>query len=198
MGINIVETFDYEGHLIKIRPLASAELDDCELKGYQYVDPGLARLIMLIRLKKVELNSKLDKIPPQMMESIDRYYREVNYWIVYHSMKQFMPDDFTVEDVRKMRYVHDIASKILDISSGTKKQIMKIIATPEGQELAAITLRLKIPLANEAWKLTPLQLKFYEIGITGADKIYETETDMKKALFGFDIDRVLEQIATGS
>jgi hypothetical protein len=159
-GIKTTDFFDYNGHILTIRPITSMEVDDAKSHGYQYVDPVLAKVMVQLNLGQIKGTDKLKDVPPKMYINIDKFNRELNYWIVYHGMKDFMPEDFSIEDVRKMQYVHKIAKQILSITSTDTKSVVQIIKTEEGQELARLIWRYNVPLVKDITELTPLQHQF--------------------------------------
>jgi len=159
-GIKTVNFFDYDSHIISYRPLTSAEIDDAKGKAYGYVTPKIAKLIVQINLGLISGTDKIEEIPPEMYSNIDKFNREINYWIVYHSMKDFMPKDFSIDDVRKMQYVHKFAKRILSVTSLDKGTIIELIKTEDGQELAKLIWHYNIPLVSKITELTPMQHQF--------------------------------------
>lgn len=195
-GIKASTIFNYDGYEVVIRPISSAELDDAEEHGYELVDSKLAKLIMRVRLNDLKLTQELTEIPPEMFRNINKFYKEIDYWIVYHSMKDFQPDDFSIEDVRKMRHVHTMSKDILEISAGTKGMIFRAISNVEGKRLCNIIVNMKVPLADSAWDLTPLQEKTYEI-LSGKTKVYaKSLDDLDKYLYGKPLREVFKDIAS--
>ena len=161
-GISYTDFFIYDNYTIKIRPINSLECDKAEHNSLliKEVDSKLAKFIMQIKLGKISLTTELNDLPSSLYTALRRYYMEIDYWIVYYSMKDFQPEDFKIDDVRKMRYVHEIARKVLDMSSNNSEVIMKIVSTEKGQELARIIYEYHVPLTDSAWKLTKLQEEF--------------------------------------
>lgn len=159
-GIKTADFFDYNGYNIKFRPLTSMEVDDAKGKAYGYVTPKIAKLIVQLNLGLINGKDKVDEIPPEMYSDIDKFNREINYWIVYHGMKDFMPEDFSIEDVRKMQYVHKLAKSILSITSADRETVVQIIRTEDGLELAKLIWRYNVPLVKDITELTPLQHQF--------------------------------------
>jgi len=159
-GVKTVEFFDYNDKLLKIRPLTTSEIDDSKMKGYKYLNPKLAGLIVKMNLGLIKPDQKIDVDNDAMYINIDKFTRELDYHIVYHSMKDFMPDDFTIKDVRKMQFVHDIAKKVLSITSKDTNTVIEFITTADGQELAQIIYKYNISLVSKITDLTPLQYEF--------------------------------------
>lgn len=193
MGIKATDIFDYDGHEITIRPLSSYELDNAEKEGYKYVTSNLAKLIMRIRLKDVSLTKMLGKIPPEMFTAINKYYKEVDYWIIYYSMKDFQPEDFSINDVRKMRYVHDIALKVINMSSAGDRKLVEIINTADGRRLGKIIFDFHVPITDEAWKMTPLQYKYCDLINNGVKKIYNEE-EFEKMVHGSVLPKAVKKL----
>jgi len=125
------------------------------------LDYKLTGLMMRIRLGEL-VGEPIDytEVHPDLLREYLKYLKESDYWIVYHAMKDFQPEDFSIDDVYKMRLVHEIAEHVIMLSSAPTDVIIDEIRTPEGQELAKVVYEFKIPLTDEAWKLTPLQHQF--------------------------------------
>jgi hypothetical protein len=119
---------------------------------------------MRLRLGDLKVTDELRELNASVYSQMTKYYNTIDYWVVYHSMKDFMPDDFTVEDVMIMHDVHDIAKRVFKISSADDDTIIDEVATPAGDKLVTIIYKLHQPLTSELWKLTPLQHKFLTYG----------------------------------
>lgn len=158
-GINKTATFNYDGKSLTLRPLRSTELDNAKVNGYKYVNPSMAKLLLNIYIGKVDAHKLRSDYPVDMYKNFDKYYREIDYWLVYHSMKDFCDDDFSIEDVRKMRYVHDIAKYILSITVADTPTITRVLKTEEGQKIATLIHIYHQPLATIN-DMTPSQEDF--------------------------------------
>jgi len=158
-GIHAHDFFNYDGHPLKLRPLRTIELDDAKINGYKYVSPSMAKLLLNIYIGKIDAKKLRKDFPTSMYKNFDKYYREIDYWIVYHGMKDFCDEDFSIDDVREMRYVHDIAKFILSMSSSDSATIRKILQTDEGKNIATIIHIFHQPLAVIK-DLTPIQERF--------------------------------------
>lgn len=159
-GIHTSDFFNYDGHELEVRPLRSSEIDDAKIKGYKYVNPQLAKLLLNIYIGNIDPKKIRDSYPVDMYKNFDKYYREIDYWIVYHGMKDFMPKDFSIDDVRQMRYVHDIAKYIVGMSTSDTKTLRQFIFTEEGERIATIIHVYNQPLVSSINDMTPLQQKF--------------------------------------
>lgn len=171
------------------------ELDKAELEGYKYVNPSLAKMIMRIRLRDIALIKEIKKLHAETFIAIDKYYKELDYWIVYQSMKDFQPDDFTIDDVRKMRYVHAMSLKILQMSSAGSRSILNVIESSEGRRLGRMIFDFNVPLTDEAWKMTPLQYQFCEMVDHGVKKIY-TVDEFEDMIHGSSLPEVLKRLVS--
>lgn len=160
LGIQARDFFLYDDKKIILRPLTSLEFDQCEEAAYEEAEDVVAKIVMRIRLGDLKITDELRELNPAVYTQMTNYYNTIDYWVVYHAMKDFMPDDFTIDDVMEMRYVHEIAQKVFKISSSDDDTIIDEVATPDGSKLATIVYKLHQPLTSESWKLTPLQHKF--------------------------------------
>lgn len=163
MGIQVKKFFPYDTQQIPIRAVSSAEFDDAKNKSVGICDEKLARQILQIQLGTLKGKIDLTTIPLEMFTNYLRYLQEFDYWVVYHSMKDFRDSSFNIEDVRKMRYVHEMAIEAISMSSYPTSLIKYKINTKDGKELLTMLWELHVPLTSELWKLTPLQKEFLEI-----------------------------------
>jgi len=190
-GIHKIVHFNYDGHDLKLRPLRSIELDDAKCKGYRYVTPKMAKLLLNIYIGKIDPTEMHDEYPVEMYENFDKYYREIEYWIVYHSMKDFMPSDFSIDDVRKMRYVHDIAKKVLSTISSDSETITRVLYSDEGKEIVRLITIFNVPLATIN-DLTPLQEEvYYQLDPSKKEKKVKVK-DME------ELDKLLSYVGGGN
>jgi len=160
LGIQAKSFFPYDDYMIPLRPLTTTEFDLSEDIAFDKISNGLARLIMLIRLDDIKLTDELRNMDGSLYKDIQHFYNKIDYNIVFHSMKDFQPEDFTLHDVEKMHSIHEIAKFIIDISNAKEELVIDEVSSVDGQRLATIIYRLNQPLVSDAWKLTPLQHKF--------------------------------------
>lgn len=180
-GVNAKEFFNYEGNPLPIRPLTTYEMDQVFLK---VIKEGITQTIFDSLIKvKLNLVASDEKIKVKKSDFFDfvNFYNELDYWMVYFAVKDFQEDfeepDFKGEFkndfddwspqkprgyyiVRKMQKIHDIAEKIKGMTTAPTDALVEFIRNAKGQLLASIIYRAHVPLASEAWKLTPLQTKF--------------------------------------
>jgi len=189
-GIRYFTYFDYNGTPIKIRPLSSTEIDDAKMKSMGLVNPQLAGLMIKIRLnlhKKEKFD--LSAVPDLLYKHYIQYLNEFDYWLVYYSLKDFMPEDFSIDDIRKMQYTHEIARDILSLTGVEDKQrFIGFIRSKDGDELAEILFKWHVPLASIVEDLTPLQIEFMHYKGDGKDKTLITMDELKELLPGMNKD----------
>lgn len=182
MGIQVKKFFPYDGTEIPIRAISTAEFDDAKNKSVDICDEKLAQQILKLRLGIIKQKIETKNIPIDMFKNYLRYMQEFDFWVVYHGMKDYRDSTFTIEDVRKMRYIHEMAQTIIDCSSLPEPFMKYVIATPDGQKMATLIWEIHVPLVSELWKLTPLQEMFLEG--TNPNKMEKVETmeDLNKIL----------------
>ena len=117
LGIQYHTFFSYDSHQITIRPITSMELDDASNKGYEICDTRLVSTLVKIRSGVFKADGEMKEIPPDLMLNMKKFRDEVDYHIVYYSMKDFMSPEFIVEDVRKMQRSCYIFSNTRNVSS---------------------------------------------------------------------------------
>jgi hypothetical protein len=153
----------YQGHEITLRPLTSWEIDEAEKCAMNEVDKRLIISLALIKAEKLNIQNVNDT-PPELYKALVNYYKTVEYYLVLYGMKDFMPSDFSIADVKLMQQVHEIAGIILKISKAKRDAIREVINTPEGKALLEIVYTFYVPLTDSAWKLTNLQKEFLYLG----------------------------------
>ena len=89
------------------------------------------------------------------------YQFDVLLWISYFGLRDFQSPSFSIETLKKSYVdVRALSVEIINVSIARQDEIVATLKTPGGVSLARIVHRLMIPLTNEAWKLTPLQLEY--------------------------------------
>ena len=171
LGVKEVFYFDYDGNALPLRPISSYELDDCFYKALEYATPKVADLVIKLRLKLIEKSEEVD-FSNQDYLSLQKHYDAISYWIVFHSMKDFQDEDFSIPiyqddellpkgifQIRKMSYIHNIANIIINSSYKPKEYIKQIIKDELGREVAYLVLYFNVPIANIS-DITRLQRDF--------------------------------------
>ena len=159
-GIKTIDSFLYDDNLITIRALSSYEIDQAKYGAMELVDQQLASFIIKVRLGELKNLPTLDidKIPKELYKNYLKYDLEFDYWVVYYSMKDFIEDDtWSIEDVRLMHSVHELAEKIISITSLPHEVIKQFVYTDEGKRLATAVYVFHQPLNSDLWKMTPTQ-----------------------------------------
>ncbi|KKM93957.1 hypothetical protein LCGC14_1203120, partial [marine sediment metagenome] len=152
--------YDYDGNALPLRPISSYELDDCFYKALEYATPKVADLVLKLRLKLIKKSEEVD-FSNQDYLSLQRHYDAISYWIVFHAMKDFQDEDFSIPiyengevlpkgifQIRKMNYIHDIANITVNSSYKPKEFIKEIIKDELGKEVAYLVLYFNVPIAN--------------------------------------------------
>lgn len=171
LGVKEVFYYDYDGNALPLRPISSYEVDDCFYKALKYATQQVANLVIKIRLKLIDRAEEVDFGNEDYL-SLQQHYDTISYWVVFHAMKDFQDEDFSIPIyqgnellpkgiflIRKMSYVHDIAEYILDSCYKPKEFVKEIIKDENGIEIAYLTLYFNIPLADMS-KITKLQRDF--------------------------------------
>jgi len=157
-GINEVIYFNYNGEKIPLRPISSYELDQCFYKALKNADKKTAEIFLKLKMGIIKGSQKIT-YDNNLLAELRNYFDNLDYWVVYYGMKDFQDDSFSIEDVKKMQHVHEIATRIYGSSYQTKEIIEEIIKDKEGRHIATIVFNLNVPL-NELSKLTKLQRDF--------------------------------------
>jgi len=171
LGVNEVFYYDYDGNALPLRPISSYELDDCFYKSLIYATERVVNLVVKLRLNIIKKSQNVDFSNEDYL-SLQKHYDTISYWVVFHSMKDFQNEDFSIPvyhdeellpkgmfQIMKMNYIHDIANKIVNSSYRPKEFIKQIIKDDVGTEIAYLTLYFNVPLANIS-DITRLQRDF--------------------------------------
>ena len=160
LGVNEVFYYDYDGNALPLRPISSYELDDCFYKALEYATPKVADLVLKLRLKLIKKSEEVD-FSNQDYLSLQRHYDAISYWIVFHAMKDFQDEDFSIPiyeneevlpkgmfKIRKMNHIHNMANIVVNSSYKPKEFIKQIIKDELGKEVAYLVLYFNVPIAN--------------------------------------------------
>jgi len=172
LGINEVIYFDYEGQPLPLRPITSLETDESFYKALAYTPTKIAKFVVELKLSIIKPKEAIE-LSNDGYAALQKYYNDINYWFVYHGMKDFQDEEFKEPDytkdeqfpkgfytVQKMNHVHKIANLILSHSNAPKEVIKEVIKTPKGKNLGTFLFYLNVPLTDASWKLTNLQKDF--------------------------------------
>ena len=194
LGVNEVFYYDYDGNALPLRPISSYELDDCFYKALDFATQKVADLVIKLRLSLIEKSEEVDFTNEDYL-SLQKHYDAISYWAVFHSMKDFQDEDFSIpiyEDdellpkgifqIRKMNYIHDIANIIVNASYRPKEFIKQIIKDDIGKEVAYLVLYFNVPIANID-KITRFQRDF--LIYSKGDIIKARASDIKEKQYEF-------------
>lgn len=179
LGTDCKEYFNYDGQPLPIRPLSTYEVDQIMVETVGKIHSSIFDSTIKFKLKIIDDEVELNK---ENYQSYLNFNAEIDYWTVYYGMKDFQPEEFSMPDysgefenkfedwdedkpkgyyiVRNMKYVHDIAKDVTNMTTRTTPEVLEILKNSNGIILATMLHRFHQPLASEAWKLTPLQTKF--------------------------------------
>ena len=191
LGTNSKEWFNYDGDPLPIRPLSTYELDTILEK---IIGEGITQKTFssvykikhnLINKENVVITNKKDYL------EFFHYLNEIDYWIVYYAMKDFQDEDFSKPNydeereypngyyiVKKMKFVHNLAEDIKFMTSQPLLKLRQVLMNNRGKILASTIHTYHVPLANEAWKLTPLQETFLRYSDPNAPAIIASEDEL--------------------
>lgn len=170
LGVNEVFYYNYEGEALPLRPISSYEIDESIFRALKKADPKIAEFVVKIKLGLLGMQDTV-KIDSKSYADLKKYYNSIDYWFVYHAMKDFQDESFSKTNfehkvpegflkVKKMNYVHDIAKKVLNYSYQPKEVVKEIVKTKEGKVIAKIVFFLNQPLSSNFGDLTKLQRDF--------------------------------------
>ena len=168
LGTKEVFFFNYEGEQLPLRPISSYELDQCFFNALYDADEEIAKLVVDLKLGLIKATSYIN-YDNKKLANLKKYFDDIDYWIVYYGVKDYQELEFQAPDknghptgfniIRKMRHIHEIASKILNYSYQPREVIQEIIKSEEGKLIGTVTFSLNVPLA-EASEMTKLQRDF--------------------------------------
>jgi len=171
LGVNEVFYYDYDGNALPLRPISSYELDDCFYKSLMYATERVANLVIKLRLNIIKKSQNVDFSNEDYL-SLQKHYDAISYWVVFHSMKDFQDEDFSIPvyqddellpkgmfKLRKINHIHDMANKVINSSYRPKEFIKQIVKDGLGKEVAYLTLYFNVPLSNIP-DITRLQMQF--------------------------------------
>lgn len=200
LGTNTKEWFNYDGSPLPIRPLSTYEMDNILGK---IIKEGITQQTFNSIYKiKFNLFNEEEKVKVSQQNYLEffNYFNIIDYWMVFYSMKDFQEEEFSQPDyneefrkdfedwindvpkgyyiVRKMKYVHQLAKDIQYMTAQPLVKLTKVLKNKSGKILASMIYTYHVPLANEAWKLTPLQEDFLYYARPGSPKLLDSEKDL--------------------
>ena len=200
LGTSTKEWFNYDGQPLPIRPLSSYEIDEIMLKVLQEgITQQIYESVYRVKMNLIDPMEEV-KLDLKDYKEFFYYYNIIDYWIVYYSMKDFQPEEFSQPDydeefkndyddwkennpkgyyiVRKMKYVHRIENDIMSMTSQPLIKIGQVLKNDRGKILASMVYTFHHPLSSEAWKITPLQEDFLLYSRPGAPQIISGIEDL--------------------
>lgn len=171
LGTKEVLYYPYKegGSPLPLRPLSSFELDDCFYRALKEAPNKVAAFLVDLKLDLIRGEQDV-KFSNKTYAELRKYYDLIDYWVVYHAMKDFQDEWFRqpnfetdipkgFEKVKEMQEIHKIASFVYDTSFQPKEVIEKIFSDESGREIAYCVFYLKVPLC-EISDLTRLQRSY--------------------------------------
>jgi len=177
LGTSEVFYYNYFGEQLPLRPISTFELDECFYNTLNTTESDIAELVAKLKLCLISPKTEI-KIDNKKYAELQKYYKNLDYWIVFFAMKDFQDEEFTkpvagiphgIQLVRKMRDVHKIAKTILNASYQPKEVIQEIVRSSDGKILANIVFNLNVPLSDLS-KITKLQRDFLILSKSGGGK----------------------------
>ena len=153
---------------LPLRPISSYEMDQSFLESLLDAPEKIASLVIKLKLNLVKPEDEI-KVSNDGYAKLLNYYNSVDYWVVYHAMKDFQEEWFKEPDydkpkyypkgfykIREMDEVHDIADYIIGDSYKTETVIKEIFTDAIGREVAMFVVYLNQPI-SEIGQMTKLQ-----------------------------------------
>jgi len=177
LGTNEVIYYNYFGEQMPLRPISTFELDECFYNVLRTADEEIAELIVKLKLRLIKPKTII-KYDNNKYAELQKYYNNLDYWIVFFAMKDFQDEEFSkpidgipsgLHLVKKMRHIHKIAKFILNASYQPKEVIQEIVRSDDGKVIASIVFNLNVPLTDYS-KMTKLQRNFLVFSKLGGGK----------------------------
>ena len=157
-GTDEVFQFDYNGENLPLRPISSYELDQCFYKTLVHAEKEIGEIFLKLKLGALKPGTIVD-YDNEFLAELRDFYDNLDYLVVFYSMKDFQPETFSVQDVKKLQHVHEMASKIYGYSYQPKEVVKEIVKDEAGKHVATIVFNLNVPLGKLS-ELTKLQRDF--------------------------------------
>ncbi|MHC1591774.1 MAG: hypothetical protein ACXQS8_06795 [Candidatus Helarchaeales archaeon] len=115
------------------------------------------------------------------MELLCNCIDEVRAWLIYFATKDFQDEDYSIEDVKKLKDVWIFANLILHVSGHTSsaEEIIKEFAeSVEGRNLRFFLEQSKCKLVSDFNEMTKTQMDF--LYYTSQDYIYKKKMEERE------------------
>jgi len=145
---------------IKYRAITRYEHEQAKIAAMQYCSKPVMEFLSDQASLSIQPIASKELTETEILEYRE-YLFSLMVGIVYHGTKDFQPEDYSEDTIKdSFMDVLGIAKEILEKSIRPNEEVVALVNSGEGQNLLAIHYVLNVPLASDAWKLTPLQLSF--------------------------------------
>jgi len=157
---------------LKYRAITRSEHEEIKAEAMRIIDnPRIAKILIDWLLDR-EIEEEEEDLSVESYLELRKYYFEVALLTCYNGTKDFQPDNYTLDMLRSSFVdVMDLCVQILEKSMAKRKEVVEMLQTVDGTNLATIVYRLNVPITDAVWKLTPVQLLFL---VEGHKYIYGT------------------------
>jgi len=215
LGISERLYYDYRGEALPLRPISSWEYDQCFSRSLKYATKETAEILVKTKIDLIDLKKEID-LNNELYSQFFNFYNEVDYWIVYFSMKDFQSEDFSKPDfnrqfsvdfedyesflpkgfyiIKRMDFVHKISAFIMNASTRPIEVLREVIKSDSGKVLATIHYNLNVPITDKAWEITPLQSKFIVLSHPDALKHYDDTDELPGFKSGMTAKEILKKV----
>lgn len=173
------------GREIKFRPVTNWEMDDAMINALDGVeDDKIIKILVNYNLLKLGAKDRIE-VDRKSYSELVTYRSIMDAWLCYHAIKDF-EEGVTANDLLDSSIeIHELAARVRSVSVAAPERISKFVLSMDGRLLAALHLDMNVPLVNEAWKATRLQVQFingamserYEVKPDGFTEITSDELD---------------------
>ena len=106
-GTDEVFQFDYNGENLPLRPISSYELDQCFYKTLVHAEKEIGEIFLKLKLGALKPGTIVE-YDNEFLAELRDFYDNLDYLVVFYSMKDFQPETFSVQDVKKLQNVHEM------------------------------------------------------------------------------------------
>jgi hypothetical protein len=173
------------------RAINRSEYEDAFNTALQYCED----VDVIKTLSGIAKRGEIEELDADQLKELRKYHFEFMMYVCYMGLKDFQPDNFSIDTLRKSFIdVAALSKKILECSVGGKDEIVEVLKNAKGQALAFMIHELRIPLADTAWDLTPLQLEFLKASYLDRNQPAEKGVKITAEMINKDPSRYKEEL----
>jgi len=148
---------------IKFRPLGDLEIHEAYNKPLNRINDAYTLQAFLIARNNGEIDLEFSDVKKIDMQLLCDCMDEVKAWLIYFATRDFQDEDYSIEDIKKLKDIWIFSNIILHVSghSGEAMRIIKEFSeSEEGKNLRFFLEQSKCKIVSDFNEITKTQMDF--------------------------------------